>query len=170
MMRYILIAALFLSIASCGAGQQAPQLIPPHCHAQDGLPDVSCSPGAVFANITAAQVCKAGYAQSVRDVSQAEKDRVYAEYGVAKHPTGSYEIDHLVSLEIGGSNDIRNLWPQSYTGPYNAHMKDQVEDFLHTQVCGGKMTLKDAQTEIATNWKAIIISGQASLTNLIQLI
>lgn len=152
-MRYIIIAALFLSIASCGVEQQAPQMIPPHCHAQNGLPDASCTTGAVFANATVAQVCKPGYASSVRDVPQAEKDKVFAEYGVAKHPPGSYEIDHLISLEIGGSNDITNLWPQSYTGPYNAHMKDQIEDYLHAQVCSGKMALVSAQTSIATNWK-----------------
>lgn len=156
MMRYIIIAALFLSIASCGAEQQAPQLIPPHCHAQNALPDPSCTPGAVFANATVAQVCKAGYASSVRNVTQAEKDQVFAEYGITQHPSGAYEIDHLISLELGGSNDIKNLWPEAYTGPDNAHEKDMVENYLHAQVCSGKMALKDAQTAIATNWKQFL--------------
>jgi len=90
-------------------------------------------------------------------VPQSLKNQVYAEYGVTKHLPGEYEIDHLVSLELGGSNDIINLWPEPDEGPYNAHMKDKVENYLHDQVCGGKIALKDAQTEIAENWKAIII-------------
>lgn len=158
MIRYIILAALFLTITSCNANQrQTMQAVPPHCHAQAGLPDSSCTTGAVFPNVTTAQICKAGYAQSVRDVSQAEKDKVYAEYGITQHPPGAYEIDHLISLELGGSNDIRNLWPEASLPKPGFHEKDQVEDYLHNQVCSGKITLKQAQTKIATNWKAIII-------------
>ena len=54
------------------------------------------------------------YAHSVRNVSAATKRAVYAEYGIASHQPGKYEVDHLISLELGGSNDIRNLWPESY--------------------------------------------------------
>lgn len=152
-MRYVVLFALLLTIASCNAEQQqAVQLKPPHCQAHGGLPDTSCSPGAVFANITASQVCKAGYASSVRNVPQSEKNQVYAEYGITQHAPGAYEIDHLVSLEIGGSNDIKNLWPQSYTGPFNAHIKDTLENFLHNQVCAGKLQLQCAQKAISSNW------------------
>lgn len=64
-----------------------------------------------------------------------------------------YEIDHLVSLELGGSNSIRNLWPQSYvTEPQNAHVKDTLENALHELVCSGKLSLEEAQKAIATNW------------------
>src|SRR5437868_7021359 len=35
------------------------------------------------------------------------------------------------------------------------HEKDQVENYLHDQVCSGAMSLKDAQKEIATNWLAV---------------
>ena len=156
-MKYIVLAALFLIIASCTATQrQSLQARPPHCHTQSGLPDASCTPGAVFSNATVAQICKAGYAQSVRNVSQAEKDKVFAEYGIAQHPTGSYEIDHEVSLELGGSNDIRNLWPEAASPKPGFHEKDQVEGYLHVQVCSGKMALKQAQTAIATNWKQFL--------------
>jgi len=157
-MRYFVLLSLFLIISSCGVEQQQNmQLIHTHCSAQDGLSDASCTPGAIFPNATTSQICTPGYAQSVRNVPQSEKDQVYAEYGITKHAPGQYEIDHLVSLEIGGSNDMKNLWPELYTGPYNAHMKDQVENFLHAQVCSSKMSLKEAQAEIATNWKAIVI-------------
>lgn len=159
-MRYIVLLALFVSIASCTATQrQSLQSLPPHCHTQSGLPDASCTPGAVFANVGTAQICKAGYAQSARNVPQSEKDKVFAEYGIAQHPTGSYEIDHEVSLELGGSNDIRNLWPEAASPKPGFHEKDQVEGYLHVQVCSGKMALKDAQTGITINWKQFLSSS-----------
>lgn len=153
-MKYIVLASLLLTIASCHAEQQQSAQItsPAHCHVQGNLPDPQCTLGDVFANITAAQVCKAGYAGSVRNVPQSEKDKAFAEYGVIQHAPEAYEVDHLISLEIGGSNDIKNLWPQSYTGPYNAHMKDTLENFLHDQVCSGKLQLQCAQRAISGNW------------------
>lgn len=161
-MRYIVLAMLFLTIVSCTANQrQSLQSLPPHCYAQSGLPDASCTPGDVFANATTAQICKAGYAQLVRDVPQSEKDRVFAEYGIAQHPPGAYEIDHLVSLELAGSNDITNLWPEAALPKPGFHEKDQVEGYLHAQVCSGKMPLKQAQTAIATNWKQFLSNSTA---------
>lgn len=163
-MRYLIaIAALFWTVASCNAEQQQSVQIssPAYCQVSGGLPDQQCTTGAVFANITAAQVCVAGYAQSARDVPQAEKDQVYAEYGITQHAPGAYEIDHEISLEIGGSNNIKNLWPQSYTGPYNAHMKDTLENFLHDQVCTGSLQLQCAQRAISGNW----ITAYNEMTN-----
>ena len=158
-MRYLVLVALFLTVSSCGADQQPQVLLIPshHCMAHGGLPDSSCTPGDAFPNVTTTQVCTPGYAQSVRNVPQSVKNQVFAEYGVTSHPVGAYEVDHLISLELGGSNDITNLWPEPYTGPYNAHTKDKVENYLHAQVCSGKIPLKEAQVEIAENWKAIII-------------
>ena len=66
-----------------------------------------------------------------------------------------YEIDHLISLELGGSNSIRNLWPQSYiTQPLNAHIKDELENKLHALICSGQLPVEQAQQEIAQDWVA----------------
>jgi hypothetical protein len=118
----------------------------------DGLPDSDCTPGAVFPDATAAQICRPGYSSSVRNVPSEVSRMVYAEYGITERNPGDYEVDHLVPLELGGSNDIANLWPEAAAPPPGFHQKDVVENYLHDQVCGGSMSLLDAQRAIATNW------------------
>jgi hypothetical protein len=125
------------------------------CVAHGGLPDSACTPGAIFANATVQEICTPGYSSSVRNVPFSEKDQAYAEYGIHSHYAGQYEVDHLVPLELGGSNDIANLWPEAASPTPGFHQKDEVENYLHDQVCSGAMSLKDAQIEIATNWLAV---------------
>jgi hypothetical protein len=122
------------------------------CVTHDGLPDAACTPGAVFPRVTSDDVCKPGYSTSVRNVPSDVSRAVYAEYGIADHPGGSYEVDHLVPLEIGGSNDVANLWPEAAEPPPGFHQKDQVENYLHDQVCAGHLSLLDAQRMAASNW------------------
>lgn len=64
-------------------------------------------------------------------------------------------MDHLVSLELGGSNTIANLWPEAATPTPGFHEKDRVENYLHEQVCAEQVTLRRAEHEIATNWLAV---------------
>ncbi len=125
------------------------------CVAQGALEDAACTPGAIISTATKAQICQSGYASSVRNVPQSEKDQVYAEYGITHHSTGQYEVDHLVSLELGGSNDISNLWPEAASPKPGFHEKDKVENYLHDQVCAGAISLPQAQQQIATNWLTI---------------
>lgn len=122
------------------------------CIALNGLPDSSCTPGAIFTDAVRGQICAGGYSTSVRNVPQSEKDSVYKEYGILSHTTGQYEVDHLISLELGGSNDISNLWPEAASPKPGFHEKDMVENYLHAQVCNGTVTLQEAQKEISTNW------------------
>ena len=125
------------------------------CQAHNGLPDSACTPGDIFPNATVSQICQSGYASSVRNVTTSVKNKVYAEYGITSHYSGQYEVDHLISLELGGSNDISNLWPELASPTPGFHQKDQVENYLHDQVCAGKVDLRTAQIQIATNWLAI---------------
>jgi len=43
----------------------------------------------------------------VRNVPAEMKREVYREYGIISHGPGDYEIDHLIPLELGGSNSIK---------------------------------------------------------------
>ncbi len=119
-------------------------------------PDPAMTPGVADPAVTQADIhqtiCVSGYTSRVRSVSQSTKDRVYAEYGITSHPTGAYEVDHLISLELGGSNDIHNLWPEPSTEADNSHDKDVMENRLHAEVCAGQLTLAQGQDEIVHWW------------------
>ncbi len=140
---------------SSGPAQFGSQTKTSGCQAVNGLPDSACTPGAVFAGVTTQQICQSGYSSSVRNVPTEEKDQVYAEYGIVSHTSGQYEVDHLISLELGGSNDISNLWPEAAEPRPGFHEKDQAENYLHDQVCSGQISLAQAQQEIATNWLSV---------------
>lgn len=116
------------------------------------LPDPETTPGAVRTN-DANEVCHTS-TKAVRHVTQAQKRTVYRAYGAVEKAGECCEVDHLISLELGGSNDTSNLWPQPYLPKPGAHEKDQLENWLHAQVCSGKMTLTGAQGMIAKDWWA----------------
>lgn len=76
-------------------------------------------------------------------------------YGDTDSPS-DYELDHLISLELGGNpTSEANLWPESYIITPTARGKDQVENYLHKQVCSGKITLQQAQLQIASDWVSV---------------
>ena len=77
-------------------------------------PDRACSPGAYYSKLTKAVLCSSSFHTStIRNVPESEKFAVEAEYGIEPgHYGSSLEIDHIVSLELGGSNDIANLYPE----------------------------------------------------------
>jgi hypothetical protein len=154
-----LLAALLLSRASVsGPAESTAALVlgertkTEGCLTSGPLPDRACTPGAVFSGASSAQICTPGYAKSVRDVPETIKTQVYAEYGVDSRRPRQYEVDHLVSLELGGTNDIANLWPESAEPRPGFHEKDHYEDYLHQQLCNGGMSLQEAQRRIAENW------------------
>ena len=124
-----------------------------YCHYHGvALNDLRVTPGARLP-VATATVCRAGYSSSVRNVSEATKARVYAEYGITHRSTGQYEIDHLISLELGGSNAITNLWPEPNDHPRGyLNSKDILENRLHALVCQGHLSLASAQAQIASNW------------------
>lgn len=119
--------------------------------AQEGLPNRTLTPGAAIAGVTAEQVCTVGYSRSVRNVPISEKREVFARYHVTYVPN-TFEVDHLISLELGGSNAVENLWPEPLEGEWGAKAKDRLENRLHWMVCSGMLTLKQAQDYISQDW------------------
>ena len=84
---------------------------------------------------------------------QSEKFAVEAAYGMQPRLYGrTIELDHIVPLELGGSNAVANLFPEPGSGAASYHVKDRLEDRLHTLVCTGRMSLAAARRGIAVNW------------------
>jgi hypothetical protein len=138
-----------------------------HCHMTGSSPDTyrpdpACTPGAVDDSVTqdniGSTICTSGYTTKIRPPAEATdkiKADMYRAYDVPDKTAS--ELDHLVSLELGGSNDSRNLWVEP--GPL-PNPKDTVENTLHKAVCDHKVTLAAAQEAIASNWTtALAVTG-----------
>jgi hypothetical protein len=114
-------------------------------------PDMQLTPGATIP-VTENEICGTDEAEPVIPVSLRQK--VFELYKVTQ-PRDEYEVDYLITPELGGATDIRNLWPEPYQNAvWNAHVKDQLEDRLHHMVCHGEVDLATAQKDISTDWIA----------------
>lgn len=147
------VAAIAIGLGS--SGSNAPDWV---------LPNKKITPGATNPDVRQSNIsktiCVPGWTATIRTYSsyttklkikQLESD--YANFAkVWGTETSSYEEDHLISLQLGGSPDNpNNLWPQPYSGN-NAKKKDVVETALKRLVCSGQIKLRDAQKMIAKNW------------------
>src|SRR5580704_16079699 len=157
----VVIAALTLTVITAGAAfASSPGLKqvrdPGHvtgtlhgrCYFRDGskLPDPRCTPGSIDPIVTQANIkstiCRTGWTEPhLRPPeSQTEDFKRYVafpHYGLTWYR--SSELDHLVPLELGGSNDATNLWPE--LGKPSGNPKDSVENALHRAVCSGRVSL-----------------------------
>ena len=81
--------------------------------------------------------------------------QVFEAYGVDYRRAADYELDFLITPELGGASDADNLWPQPYRRVvWNAYVKDELERHLKQLVCQGAVDLRTAQRELAGDWIA----------------
>jgi hypothetical protein len=126
----------------------------------DDLPDTASTPGATNPQVSQSTIhqtiCIDHWTASVRSSSAYTnyiKRKLMAAYDLAEEPLSDFELDHLIPLTLGGHpTDERNLWPQPWFGACNASVKDKLEVHLNWLVCMGRLTLREAQTAIATDW------------------
>ena len=157
----LLIAAAASGVIAAGGLTQSPSVQTTPCHAIGNiLPDPNCTPGAIDPSVTqqniGSTICVSGYTTTIRppvSVTNPIKHERMQAYGFASDSPANYELDHLISLELGGAPaDVKNLWPESYSTTPNAHSKDRFENYLHREVCSGAMDLQTAQQQISSNW------------------
>lgn len=125
-------------------------------------PDPTRTTGAINSEVTQANIyetiCVRGWTRMVRPpegYTYRLKREQLREWGYEDRLTRDYEEDHLIPLELGGNpTSSKNLWPEPLRGPWNAHVKDRLENYLNEQVCAGRMGLEQAQREIAEDWIA----------------
>jgi hypothetical protein len=130
------------------------------------LPQPTLTPG-VTRHLSVQTICATKWGKDKRHVTETMKVHVAAAYGIYWPTTLhghrltaaerayrlSGEWDHLISRELGGADDEKNLWFELYEGAWNAHMKDRLENNLHVRVCAGTLSLPAAQRAIATDWR-----------------
>jgi anti-sigma factor RsiW len=117
------------------------------------LPIHMLTPGA--ARPMSLDVLCAGRSVDRPPVAPTVRDVVLRGYRMEHVAAREYELDYLITPELGGVPDARNLWPERYaTSVWNARVKDELEDLLPQLICRGQVDLPTAQREIADNWIA----------------
>ena len=117
------------------------------------LPRPDLTPGSVRA-VRVADICGDALAGGPAVASQVPR-QVFEAYGVDYRRAGDYELDFLITPELGGASDASNLWPQPYRSVvWNAYVKDELERHLRRLVCQGALDLATAQRELAGDWIA----------------
>src|SRR5258708_881065 len=129
----------------------------------DDLPDLDKTLGVSRAGLSKATICSTKWGTDARHVTQAMKVQVFALYGYSGNDDAHCEpdakghrceIDHLISRELGGADDVQNLWPEAYgSSPYNAHLKDKLENRLHKEMCAGYIGLKATRDMMVNDWR-----------------
>jgi hypothetical protein len=122
----------------------------PHTGAR---PIAYLTPGATR-RVAATDLC-AMKGETERRISPQVRQAVIRDYSMERVPTHDYELDYLITPELGGSDDRRNLWPERYSSDvWNARVKDELERLLPNLVCAGTLPLATAQRDMAADWIA----------------
>jgi hypothetical protein len=118
------------------------------------LPNPGFTPGSTRP-VTLAEVCSVDREDVVREVPAPLQQKVFQEYGIKDQPAQDFEVDYLITPGLGGSDDVRNLWPEPHANAtWNSYVKDQLETRMHQMVCAHELSLEEAQHEIASDWIA----------------
>jgi len=150
------------------------------------IPDAQ-SPGAVDPMVTQENIhetiCAPGWSKEVRpsrNWSSPIKQRLLRQ----QHPDAdsrAFELDHRVPIEDGGCpNCVTNLWLQPWRDPHHhvcqfdvlpdAACKDRLENYVHRQICSGKMTLDQGRAVFLGDWtkayQSLIEGGHGERTRL----
>lgn len=142
------------------------------------LPDNRITKGVTVQGITVRKICSTKWGTDSRHVTETMKQAVIEEYqfDVRACPLTLYkrkrmhrvEIDHLISRELGGADDVDNLGPQCYEvikkkkseQADGAYKKDRLENKLHKLVCAARPAdraalLLEYQRKIVQDWIAL---------------
>ncbi len=134
----------------CAAGLIAAVLAPAQTY-----PDKNLTPGDFM---HADRSLPTGPTSEIRNVPPELRKTVFDEYHIpaATRNGTDYEVDHFIPLCLGGSNDEKNLWPQTRDPKveWNAEEKDKLENKLFQLVKAGVIPATKAQDAIRSDWVA----------------
>lgn len=149
------VVSIAIGIAAWRAQKETVEVVPASEQSAVGMtPDPTLTPGMTHP-LTKAELCAVHFDDNPPAVPRPVALLVFESYGIHEPIPRAYELDYLVTPELGGTNDIRNLWPQPYhAGSWSAHAKDALEDRLYALVCAGELDLPTAQHDLAADWVA----------------
>jgi hypothetical protein len=150
----LLLCLLTVLVTTVGTGEAA---------IADEIQNRAKTPGVVRVGLTKIKICSIKWGRDERHVSDAMKQQVFEAHGYSgtddpqciPDSHGRHcEIDHLISRELGGADEVKNLWPQSYgAAPWNAARKDTLDNRLHKEVCAVRLSLPAARQMLVTDWR-----------------
>lgn len=150
----LLLATASLALLTVAGGPSTPDVDSVSLDVEPGaLPLRHLTPGATM-TVPAAELCRV-IPLEPEPIPADIRTAVLRAYGMEHLSDREYELDYLVTPDLGGSPEPRNLWPEPYGGRvWNARVKDELESLLPQLVCEGKVDLATAQRDIASNWIA----------------
>ena len=117
-----------------------------------GVPDRRLTPGVARA-VSFNDVCSKTYSDDAQLLPAFVQQKVLQEYGIQGAVSREYRLDYLISPQLGGTDDIRNLWPEPQSSTqWNMAAKDALEHRLHQLVCQGRVDVSTAQRDLASDW------------------
>ena len=121
---------------------------------ETALPRRDLTPG-VVRTVSVDELCRRERDPASPLVAASVARQVFENYGADYRRAEEYELDFLITPELGGTADARNLWPQPYGATqWNAYVKDELELLFRRLVCEGTIDISTAQREMATDWIA----------------
>jgi hypothetical protein len=96
-------------------------------------------------------ICVSGYSSTVRNVTTVMKRQVYKDYGKT-YGVDKYDVEHLVALSIGGSNDYSNLWLIDDELHKN---KTRLDRWLKTGICNGEYNITEIHQKVSNDWYSL---------------
>jgi hypothetical protein len=140
-------AAVFFAVLAA-----LPILFEATVSAEGPKPKAGLTPGETRP-ITIDEVCRTSQAVVITpNITDETRREVFAAYRIDPARRGEFEVDYLITPDLGGAESVRNMWPQPYSVRWNARVKDKLEQRLHQLVCENKLDLTTAQHDIALDW------------------
>jgi hypothetical protein len=151
-------AILVIALMSVGFITAGPQFLPGANNtlvAEGAMPKASVTPGDTVV-VATKDVCTPDFPTEKQMVIPASlQQRVFEQYGISNPEPHTFEVDYLITPDLGGASSEHNLWPEPYHNiVWNARVKDELEVHLKNLVCSGNLEISTAQHDLANNWIA----------------
>ena len=112
------------------------------------LPDTTKTPGDTVPGIMLMDLCNPEFL-SPQPVTIPTIKKVMLLYKIPPAVMNAYVYDQLIPVNLGGSADVKNVWPQT---KIFADKKDRLELKLNWMVCNAKLSIKEARYIIKFDW------------------